>query len=169
MTTAFGALPTISLELNGSTISLACAPGERLLETLRKQGLWSVKHGCESGECGACTVLVDGQPRVSCLLLTVQLEGRSVTTVEALGTPDALHPLQQAFLDCGAVQCGFCTPGMLLAAKALLDHHPVPTRHDAAEALSGNLCRCTGYRKPIEAVVSAASRMREQADQAATP
>jgi putative selenate reductase molybdopterin-binding subunit len=127
-----------------------------LLDLLRREGFWGVKHGCETGECGACTVLLDGRPIVSCLTLAVRAQGRAVQTVEGLGTPDALHPVQQAFVDTGAVQCGYCTPAMELCAKALLDAVPDPTDAEIRDALSGCLCRCTGYVKPVEAVRRAA-------------
>ena len=149
----------IGFELNGRATTLTCQGGERLLDTLRNQGLWSVKHGCETGDCGACTVLVDGVPRASCLMLTAQVDGRAVATVESLGSAEQLHPLQQQFVDRGAIQCGFCTPGMLLSAKALLDANPCPTQEDAKDALSGNLCRCTGYCKPVEAILGAAEQL----------
>jgi carbon-monoxide dehydrogenase small subunit len=123
-------------------------------------GLTGTKHGCELGECGTCTVLVDGEPHLSCLLLPVQVEGRSVTTIEGLAPGPELHPLQRAFGDLGAAQCGYCTPGMLLAARALLERNRGPNRQEIKEALAGNLCRCTGYTKIIEAVELAAERMR---------
>lgn len=126
------------------------------LEMLRREGLWGVKHGCETGECGACTVLLDGRPVVSCLVLAVRAEGRSIQTVEGLGGPDNLHPIQAAFVDTGAIQCGYCTPAMELCAKALLDAVAQPTEEDVRDALGGCLCRCTGYVKPVEAVLRAA-------------
>ena len=120
--------------------------------------LTGTKHGCELGECGACAVLVDGEPQLSCLLLALECEGRSVETVEGMARGAELHPLQAAFADLGAAQCGYCTPGMLVTAKALLDETPNPTREQVVEALSGNLCRCTGYVKIFEAVELAAAR-----------
>jgi len=130
-----------------------------LLEVLREDlGLTGTKHGCELGECGACAVVVDGEPLLSCLLLAVESTGRRVTTVEGLASGGHLHPLQECFADLGAAQCGYCTPGMLMTAKALLDKEPHPSRERISEALSGNLCRCTGYRQIIEAVESAAER-----------
>ena len=130
-----------------------------LLEVLREDlGLTGTKHGCELGECGACAVVVDGEPLLSCLLLAVESTGRRVTTVEGLASVGHLHPLQECFADLGAAQCGYCTPGMLMTAKALLDKEPHPSRERISEALSGNLCRCTGYRQIIEAVEAAAER-----------
>ncbi len=148
--------------LNGREVEFEVEPGMTLLELLRREGLKSVKHGCESGECGACTVLLDGEPVNSCILLALQVRGRRIDTVESLGTPQKLHPLQEAFLECGAVQCGYCTPGMLLSAKALLDRSPDPTKEEIRDALAGNFCRCTGYVKPIEAVRRAADMVRDE-------
>jgi aerobic-type carbon monoxide dehydrogenase small subunit (CoxS/CutS family) len=147
----------LKLDVNGEGYEVAAAPHHTLLEVLREEcGLTGTKHGCELGECGACTVLVDGEPMLACLTLPIELEGRAVTTVEGLaGGPDP-HPLQLAFAEEGAAQCGYCTPGMLLAAKALLDRTPRPTREQIAEAISGNLCRCTGYTAIYEAVEKAA-------------
>jgi aerobic-type carbon monoxide dehydrogenase small subunit (CoxS/CutS family) len=149
------------LRVNGEDHQVLAPVHATLLEVLREQlGLTGTKHGCELGECGTCTVLVDGQPQLSCLLLPVQLEGCEITTIEGLGSPAHLHPLQQAFLELGAVQCGYCTPGMLLAAKALLDRNPEPSRRQIEEALAGNLCRCTGYVTIVDAVELAARRLR---------
>lgn len=150
----------LELQINGVIKSLEVAPHESLLTVLRREGYWSVKHGCESGECGACTVLVDGLPRPSCVTLAAQTGGCSLTTVESLGHGHKLHPLQEAFIDTGAVQCGFCTPGMLLSASALLKRNPNPSEEEVREALSGNLCRCTGYVKPVRAVLRAAAVLR---------
>ena len=130
------------------------------MTTLRNEGYFSVKHGCETGECGACTVLVDGIPRPSCVTLAAQAGGCTLTTVESMGTARQLHPLQEAFIDTGAIQCGFCTPGMLLSAHALLKRNPRPTEEEARDAISGNLCRCTGYVKPVQAILRAAAIMR---------
>jgi carbon-monoxide dehydrogenase small subunit len=149
----------VTLRVNGEEHQLLVAVHHTLLEILREDlGLTGTKHGCELGECGTCTVLVDGQPHLSCLLLPPQVEGRDVTTVEGLGTTADLHPLQRAFADLGAAQCGYCTPGMLLTASALLAANPDPTRDDIRHALAGNLCRCTGYAKIVEAVELAARR-----------
>jgi aerobic-type carbon monoxide dehydrogenase small subunit (CoxS/CutS family)/CO/xanthine dehydrogenase FAD-binding subunit len=146
----------VEMTVNGQSRRLEAEARTTLLDLLRRDGLWGVKHGCETGECGACTVLLDGRPVVSCLTLAVRAQGRAVQTVEGLGTPDALHPVQQAFVDTGAVQCGYCTPAMELCAKALLDAVPDPTDAEIREALAGCLCRCTGYVKPVEAVRRAA-------------
>jgi carbon-monoxide dehydrogenase small subunit len=149
----------LSLRVNGEEVELLVPVHRTLLEVLREDlGLTGTKHGCELGECGTCTVLVDGQPQLSCLLLPVQLEGREVTTVEGMGSTARLHPLQQAFAELGAAQCGYCTPGMLLSASALLMRIPRPEREEIREALAGNLCRCTGYAKIVEAVQLAADR-----------
>ena len=146
----------IKFKLNGKLIQVEAPPHWTLLRLLReKLGLTGTKEGCGIGECGACTVLMDGKPVNACLVLASKVEGRRVETVEGLGSPDALHPLQQAFIDHGAVQCGFCTPGMLMSAKALLDQHPHPTKEEVKEAVSGNLCRCTGYQQIIEAIEAA--------------
>jgi aerobic-type carbon monoxide dehydrogenase small subunit (CoxS/CutS family) len=149
------------LIVNGEGHDLAVAPQRTLLEALREDlGLTGTKHGCELGECGACTVLLDGEPRLACLTLAVDAEGREVETVEGLASGADLHPLQTAFAELSAAQCGYCTPGMLLAAKALLDRNPAPSTDETKQALSGNLCRCTGYTKILEAVALAAVRMR---------
>jgi aerobic-type carbon monoxide dehydrogenase small subunit (CoxS/CutS family) len=134
-----------------------------LLEALRYGlGMTGSKQGCDKGDCGACTVLLDGEPTLSCITPALEAEGRAVTTVEGLATADGAHPLQTAFDECGAAQCGFCTPGILMSAAALLDRTTSPTRDQVKEALAGNLCRCTGYTKIFEAVELAASRMRER-------
>ena len=146
----------IELTVNGTRRKLACDARSTLLDALRKSGVWGVKHGCETGECGACTVLVDGLPVCACLVLACRAEGSQVETVEGMGTPDALHPVQAAFVETGAIQCGFCTPAMELCAKALLDAVPDPDESDVRDALAGCLCRCTGYVKPVAAVLRAA-------------
>ena len=147
----------IALTVNGETRDLVVAGYKTLLEVLREDlQLTGTKHGCELGECGACAVLVDGQPVLSCLLLAVECGGADVTTVEGLAAGPELSPLQAAFADRGAAQCGYCTPGILVTARALLDRNPQPTRAEIAEALSGNLCRCTGYLQIFEAVEAAA-------------
>ncbi|MDW8327808.1 MAG: molybdopterin cofactor-binding domain-containing protein [Anaerolineales bacterium] len=150
----------IHLTLNGQPATLICEPHETLMAVLRRHGLWSVKHGCETGECGACSVLLDGRIAPTCVLLAAQAEGRSVVTVESLSPGHALHPIQQAFAENGAIQCGYCTPAMVLAAKMLLDRNPNPTEAEVREALGAVLCRCTGYVKPVEAVLRAAARLR---------
>ena len=136
-------------------------PHEVLLDVLRREGHTDVKRGCDTGNCGACTVLVDGVPRTSCTMFAVQAAGHEITTVSGLGDALNPHPLQQAWVEVGAVQCGYCTPGMILSAKALLDENLEPTVDEIKDALSGNLCRCTGYVKPIKAVELAAKRIRE--------
>ncbi len=148
------------LTVNGEAYDVLVSVHKTLLEVLREDlGLTGTKHGCELGECGTCTVLVDGEPVLSCLALPVELPGRAITTVEGLARGGTLHPLQQAFAELGAAQCGYCTPGILLTAQALLEEVPTPTRTEIKEALAGNLCRCTGYTKILDAVELAALRM----------
>lgn len=152
----------LTLRVNGATFRVVAPPSCTLLEVLREDlALTGTKHGCELGECGACTVLIDGEPALACLVLPIEVQGREITTVEGLAAAD-LHPLQQAFVEHGALQCGYCTPGMLLAAKALLDRTPAPTREEITEALSGNLCRCTGYLRIVDAVSAAAAVVRRE-------
>jgi aerobic-type carbon monoxide dehydrogenase small subunit (CoxS/CutS family) len=149
--------------INGEPCEVAFLPNRTLLEVLREDlGLTGTKHGCELGECGTCTVLVDGVPVLSCLALAVTQRGRRIDTVEGMATGATLHPLQEAFAELGAAQCGYCTPGFLLTAQALLAADPSPSRDRIREALSGNLCRCTGYLKIYEAVELAAQRMTSQ-------
>lgn len=151
----------ITFTLNGETAEVAFAPHKTLLEVLREDlALTGTKHGCELGECGTCTVLVDGRSILSCLMLGLDAEGREVTSIEGMAENGKLHPLQDTFADTGAAQCGYCSPGFLLAAKELIDKLPDPSREEIKEALSGNLCRCTGYIKIYEAVELAAARMR---------
>ncbi|MBN1316627.1 MAG: molybdopterin-dependent oxidoreductase, partial [Anaerolineales bacterium] len=152
----------IAFFVNGKPVSVECDPATPLLDVLRDElGLTGTKQGCDhEGECGACTILLDGRPVRSCLTPVGKVTGRSVETVEGLGEPDNLHPLQSSFIEVGAVQCGYCTPGMLMAAKGLLDHHPNPSREQIVEALEGNLCRCTGYHRIVQAVEVAAARLR---------
>ncbi|HKW41816.1 MAG TPA: (2Fe-2S)-binding protein [Gemmatimonadales bacterium] len=151
----------IALELNGEPAAVAFAPHKTLLELLREDlGLTGTKHGCELGECGTCTVLLDGVPVLSCLVLGLDCDGHRVKTVEGMAAGGTLHPLQEAFAELGAAQCGYCTPAFLLASEALLVANPKPTRDDIKQALSGNLCRCTGYIKIYEAVELAAARMQ---------
>jgi carbon-monoxide dehydrogenase small subunit len=151
----------ITLTVNGETRDLLVAVHKTLLEVLREDmGLTGTKHGCELGECGTCTVLVDGEPVLSCLALPVEIQGRDIRTVEGMADGSRLHPLQQAFAELGAAQCGYCTPGILLTAEALLEDNPTPSRDEVRVALAGNLCRCTGYTKILDAVELAALRMK---------
>ena len=150
---------SISLSVNGEPAEVSFAPYKTLLEVLREDlQLTGTKHGCELGECGACAVLLDGQAVLSCLVLATECGGRQITTIEGLAVNGRLHPLQEAFADLGAAQCGYCTPGMIVTAKALLDAEPHPSRERIQEALSGNLCRCTGYLQIFEAVEAAANK-----------
>ena len=154
---AIGTREVLRLTVNGQDRELLVKPYATLLEVLREDlRLTGTKHGCEAGECGACMVLIDDVPKLSCLVLPAQAEGTQVTTIEGVADGATLHPVQQAFLDRGAVQCGYCTPGMVLTAKALLDANPAPSRPEIKEALAGNLCRCTGYVSIVEAVEEAA-------------
>lgn len=146
--------------VNGEAVDTLVDDYKTLLEVLREDlQLTGTKHGCELGECGACAVIADGRPMLSCLMLAVECQGRQVVTVEGLAQEQHLHPLQECFADLGAAQCGYCTPGILVTAKALLDREPHPTRDQIREALSGNLCRCTGYQQIVEAVEAAAAEM----------
>lgn len=153
----------IRITLNGEGTDVAFAPYKTLLEVLREDlGHTGTKHGCELGECGACAVLLDGKPVLSCLVLALECDGRDVLTVEGLGSDGKLDPLQDAFADLGAAQCGYCTPAILVTAKALLDRNPHPTRDEIREAISGNLCRCTGYLQIFEAVEAAVLKISER-------
>jgi len=154
----------INLTVNGRPRTLEVAPGETLLEALRAAGYKGVKKGCGAGDCGACAVLLDGRAVNSCLVLAAKADGHEVATVEGLAEDGHLHPLQEAFLEEGAVQCGYCTPGMLMAAVDLLSRHPDPTEEEIREGIAGNLCRCTGYVKEIAAVKTAAEKMRERSN-----
>jgi carbon-monoxide dehydrogenase small subunit len=146
--------------VNGRPVELSVAPNRRLLDVLREDlGLTGTKEGCGEGECGACTVLLDGRPVNSCLVLAPEASGKKIVTIEGLSEDGRLHPIQQAFLEAGAVQCGFCTPGMILAAAALLEENPRPDERAIKTAISGNLCRCTGYVKIVEAVRLAAGKL----------
>ena len=152
----------IQLKINGKTYSLHVENNEILLNVIRDRlNLTGIKYGCGIGECGSCTVLADGRPILSCQTLAVSMEGKKIVTIEGIGKPGALHPLQETFIDEGAIQCGFCTPGMILAAKALLDRNPDPSNEDIKNALRGNFCRCTGYVNIIKAVRAAARKMSE--------
>ena len=151
------------LTVNGEAREVLFAPYKTLLEVLREElGLTGTKHGCELGECGACAVLVDGEPQLSCLTLALECEGRAVETIEGLARGPELHPLQAAFADFGGSQCGYCTPGVIMTAKALLERNPSPSRDEIREATAGNLCRCTGYQQIVEAIEDAARVLREE-------
>ena len=152
----------MTFHVNGETTQVAASPTKTLLEVLREElDLTGTKHGCELGHCGACTVLVNGAPVLSCLALAVELQDEEITTIEGLARENHLHPLQQAFAECGAAQCGYCTPGFLMSGAALLNENTSPTQEEIKAALAGNLCRCTGYTKIIDAVELAAARIRE--------
>jgi carbon-monoxide dehydrogenase small subunit len=151
----------VSTTVNGDPMEFVCAPGETLLDVLRNRlGLTGSKEGCGTGDCGACSVTLDGRLVCSCLVLGAEAEGREVTTIEGLADGEKLHPLQTKFIEHAALQCGICTPGFLVAAKALLDHNPSPTDEEIRYALAGNLCRCTGYDKIVRAVKAAATEVR---------
>ena len=152
---------TIQLTINGEPVEAAVSTNQTLVQFLRDDmGLTGTKHGCGLGDCGACTVLMDGKAVNSCLVLAIQADGTDILTIEGLAENGKLHPLQQAFVDNGAIQCGFCTPGMILSAKALLDEKPNPSELEIRTAISGNLCRCTGYQKIVQAVDEAAKVIR---------
>lgn len=154
----------VSFKLSGREVEVMVAPMTTLQSALRDQlGDTSVKEGCRQGGCGSCTVLVDGEPMVSCLLPVQDVAGCSVTTLESLTPAQGLHPVQRAFLDANGFQCGYCTPGMEMLAKALLDHNPAPSREEIVDALSGNVCRCTGYGSIIDAIAAAATTRQEAA------
>jgi len=157
---------TIRICVNGAWHELTVKPYERLVDALRERlGLTGTKVGCGEGECGACTVKVDGKAVLSCLTLAVQADGKRITTIEGLRQGTELHPIQKAFVDGGAAQCGFCTPGMIVAADAMLQHNPDPSEEEVRVALSNNLCRCTGYEKPVKAVLKAARILRGENDE----
>jgi carbon-monoxide dehydrogenase small subunit len=153
----------VRLRVNGNEVCGMVRPNDTLLDLLRDElGLTGAKQGCGEGDCGACTVLLDGSPVSSCLVLALQAEGSEVLTVEGLADKERLHPIQQAFVEIGGVQCGFCTPGMLLTAKSLLDRNPDPDEREIRTAIAGNLCRCTGYQKIVEAISAAAAELRRR-------
>ena len=147
----------IELKVNGELVKVQVEPRRTLLEVLRENlGLTGTKEACNKGDCGACTVLIDGKPVLSCLSLAIEAQGKDILTIEGLAKGYELHPIQQAFVDYGAIQCGFCTPGMIMSAKALLDKNPNPTEGEIRDGISGNICRCTGYLKIVEAIQEAA-------------
>ncbi len=153
----------ITLSVNGESCEVAVEPRTILLDVLREMlGLTGTKKACDFGNCGSCTVLMDGKAVLSCLILAVDAQGKDILTVEGMAKDGQLHPLQRAFIDHGAIQCGFCTPGMLLSAKALLDENPRPTEEEVRQAISGNLCRCTGYHKIVEAIVDVAQSSKRR-------
>jgi carbon-monoxide dehydrogenase small subunit len=154
----------IHLIVNGETYEVMVRPSETLLDVLRdKLGLTGTKEGCDTGTCGACTVLIDGQAVRSCLILAVSARDKEITTIEGLANEEKLHPIQEAFVEHGALQCGFCTPGMILTAKAFLDENPTPTEDEIKAAISGNICRCTGYSSIVEAIQAAAKVINKKA------
>jgi carbon-monoxide dehydrogenase small subunit len=154
----------VRTHINEQEVEFLCEPRQSLLEVLREDlGLTGTKEGCNNGNCGACSVILDGVLVNSCLVLAVEVEGKSLTTIEGIATPEGLHPLQQKFVEHTALQCGICTPGLIVAAKALLDQNPDPTEHQVRHWLAGNLCRCTGYDKIVRAVLDTAAEMRVQA------
>jgi len=153
----------VTTTVNGDTREFLCSPADTLLDVLRGDlDMTGTKEGCASGDCGACTVILDGQMVCSCLVLAAEAEGRSVGTIEGVAEGSELHPVQRKFLELGALQCGFCTPGFIVAAKALLDHNPAPSETEVRYWLAGNLCRCTGYDKIIRAVLEAAAELRQE-------
>ena len=155
----------ISFRLNGKIIEIDAPTDRRVVDILREDLLLTgTKESCGTGDCGACTILVDGETRLSCLMLAAQLEGRDIITIEGLAGSDALHPVQSAFVEHGAVQCGFCTPGMILASIDLLNRNPDPTREEIRNGLAGNLCRCTGYQKIVDSIEMAAAALRSKAE-----
>jgi aerobic-type carbon monoxide dehydrogenase small subunit (CoxS/CutS family) len=154
----------VELTIDGKRIGTSIDPGESLMDVLRRLGYTSVKNGCDRGDCGSCAVLVDGRAVNACLVFAAQLDGAAVTTVASLEGAGGLHPLQFTALDGGAVQCGFCTPGILMTALDLIEHNPEPTEAEVRRALAGSYCRCTGYVKPVAAILTAAAQMREARD-----
>lgn len=151
----------ISVTINGESKQFTIVASDILLDVLRREGYTGVKRGCGTGDCGACTVIVNDKALNSCMMMAAQADGTEITTIEGLSRDGRLDPLQQAFLDHGAAQCGFCIPGMILSAKAFLDEHPHPTEQEVREAIVGNLCRCTGYKKQVEAILAVAEEKEE--------
>jgi carbon-monoxide dehydrogenase small subunit len=156
-------LVEITLKVNGTPYTLLVKPRRTLVEVLRESlGLTGTKKSCNEGECGACTVLMEGKPVASCLVLAVDAQGKEILTIEGLSDGERLHPIQEAFLKHGGIQCGFCTPGMVMSAKAFLEEHPKPTPTEVRKAISGNLCRCTGYQQIVDAIMAASEKMSHQ-------
>lgn len=150
----------ITLNINGHDFDLAVSPRDLLVDVIRKKvGLTGTKKGCGQGDCGACTVLMDGHPVLSCITLAVASQGKKIQTIEGLSEGEKLHPIQESFVEQGAVQCGYCTPGMILSAKALLDRNPDPSEEEIKQGIAGNLCRCTGYKKIVKAISAAAEKL----------
>jgi len=152
----------ISLTINGESKSMEIQPGEILLDLLRREGYYGVKRGCDDGHCGACAVIIDGQSRDSCLTFAAQVDGCRITTIEGIGTPEAPHPIQEELVHHGGIQCGYCVPGMVVSAKALMDRNPDFEVDDLKQAWDGHLCRCTGYVKQVEAVMAAKETARKE-------
>lgn len=153
----------ITLKVNGVTYTVDVLPQRTLVEVLRETlGLTGTKKSCNEGECGACTVLMDGKPVASCLLLAIDAQGKEILTIEGLSEGEKLHPIQESFLKNGGIQCGFCTPGMVMSAKAFLDEHPKPTPAEVRKAIVGNLCRCTGYQQIVDSIMAASKMMAEK-------
>ena len=153
----------ILLKINGTNYHLSIEPRRTLVEVLREHlGLTGTKKSCNEGDCGACTVLMDGRPVASCLVLAVDAQGKEILTIEGLSEGEKLHPIQEAFLKYGAIQCGFCTPGMVMSAKAFLDENPEPTTSEVRKAISGNLCRCTGYQHIVDSIMAASKMMQKK-------
>ena len=153
----------ITLKVNGTNYRLSIEPRRTLVEVLRENlGLTGTKKSCNEGDCGACTVLMDGKPVASCLVLAIDAQGKKILTIEGLSEGERLHPIQEAFLKHGAIQCGFCTPGMVMSAKALLDENPEPTTVEIRKAISGNLCRCTGYQHIVDSIMAASKMMQKK-------
>jgi carbon-monoxide dehydrogenase small subunit len=151
----------VKLNVNGHTRQVGILPSETILDVVRHQmGLTGTKRGCDMGTCGCCAVILDGRPVLGCLTLAADCEGRTIRTIESVATEEGLHPVQRAFEECGATQCGYCTPGFIISSKILLDENPSPSREEIAYALSGNMCRCTGYKKILDAVEKAAEEIR---------
>jgi carbon-monoxide dehydrogenase small subunit len=150
----------INLTINGEKYEILVEPWQPLVDIIREEiGLTGTKKGCGTGDCGACTIILDGKAVCSCLILGVEVDGKEILTIEGLKLGEKLHPIQEAFVHFGAIQCGFCTPGMIMAAKSLLDHHPHPTEDQVKIGISGNLCRCTGYKKIIEAILNVSEQL----------